>query len=84
MFISYLLGCVFGVHPLRVVVVLPERAGAAVRAVVETAVDTTHWVGAGVTRQGCLPQRFYLGLRFAAHTKDSVALPCLPSCWPCA
>jgi hypothetical protein len=48
-FIAYLLGCVFGMHPLRVVAVLPERAGAAVRTVGKTTVDAVHWVGAGVT-----------------------------------
>jgi hypothetical protein len=36
-------------HPLRVVVVLPERAGAAVRTVGKATVDATRWVGAGVT-----------------------------------
>jgi hypothetical protein len=59
-------------HPLGVVAVLPERAGAAVGIVGKTIVDTTRWVGAGVTQWGHLPQRFCLGLRFAACTKDSV------------
>jgi hypothetical protein len=54
--------------------VLPERAGAAVGAVVKTAVDTMRWVGAGVTHWGCLLQRFCLGLCFAARTKDSVMI----------
>jgi hypothetical protein len=58
------------VHPLGAVAVLPERAGAAIRTVVETAVDAMCWVGAGVTLQGHLPQRFCLGLCFAACTKD--------------
>jgi hypothetical protein len=59
-------------HPLGAIVVLPERAGAAVRTVGKTTVDTTCWVGAGVTQWGCLPWRFCLGLCFAACTKDSV------------
>jgi hypothetical protein len=61
-------------HPLGVVVVLPERAGAAVGTVGKTTVDATCWVGAGVTQRGHLPWRFCLGLRFAARTKDSVVL----------
>jgi hypothetical protein len=59
-------------HPLGVIAVLPKRAGAAVGTVGKTTVDTAHWVGAGVTQWGCLPQRFCLGLHFTAHTKDSV------------
>jgi hypothetical protein len=59
-------------HPLGVIVVLPERAGAAVGTVGKVIVDATHWVGAGVTQQGHLTQRFCLGLCFAARTKDLV------------
>jgi hypothetical protein len=59
-------------HPLGVMVVLPESTGTAVRAVVETAVDTTRWVGAGVTYRGCLPGRFCLGLCLAACTKNAM------------
>jgi hypothetical protein len=59
-------------HPLGVVVVLPKRTGTAVGAVVETAVDTPCWVGAGVTCRGRLPSRFCLGLCLAACTKGTM------------
>jgi hypothetical protein len=71
-------------HPLRVVAVLPERAGAAVRTVGKTTVDAVRWVGAGVTQQGRLPRRFCLGLRFTARTKDSVMFGLVRSGTNCA
>jgi hypothetical protein len=71
-------------HPLRVVAVLPERAGAAVRTVGKTTVDAARWVGAGVTQWGCLPQWFCLGLHFTACTKDSVMFRLVRSGTDCA
>jgi hypothetical protein len=73
-FVTYLLSSILGVHPLGIILVLPERAGAAVRTVVKATVDTLCRVGAGVTCRGCLPGRFCLGLHFAAHTKDVMML----------
>jgi hypothetical protein len=71
-------------HPLRVVAVLPKRAGAAVRTVGKTTVDAVRWVGAGVTQRGCLPRRFCLGLHFTACTKDSVMFGLVRSSTDCA
>jgi hypothetical protein len=59
-------------HPLGVILVLSERAGTAVRAVVKTTFDTPCRMGTGVTSRGRLLRGFCLGLCLAACTKDTV------------